>query len=86
VDLGRAPLFNALPIRRLGLREGDVGIENRIPVAWVHVPSLEVLPATQTYTVLSPDRARFTVKGFTAELALDPDGYVTHYPGLAERR
>jgi hypothetical protein len=86
VDLGRAPLFNTLPIRRLGLREGDVGVEQRIPVAWVHVPSLEVLPATQTYTILGPERARFSVKGFTAELALDPDGYVTHYPGLAERR
>ncbi|SDZ36709.1 hypothetical protein SAMN05444365_111112 [Micromonospora pattaloongensis] len=86
VDLGHAPLFNTLPIRRLGLREGDVGTQQRIEVAWVHVPSLEVLPATQGYTIVDPNRARFAVQGFTAELELDDNAYVTHYPGLAERR
>lgn len=86
VDLARSPLFNTLPIRRRGLRGSDVGAEERVPVAWVAVPSLEVIPDTQTYTALGPDRARFASSGFTAELTLDPDGFVLHYPGLAERR
>jgi uncharacterized protein len=82
VDLGYSPLTNTLPVRRLGL---SPGASQPVDVAWVLLPSLEVVPSTQTYTSLGPDRVRFTSGSFTAEIALDADGYVTHYPGLAER-
>ena len=49
------------------------------------VPSLLVVPAEQTYTVLEGGNVRFDSEGFTAELQLDADGYVISYPGLAER-
>lgn len=83
VDLGAAPLFNSLSVRRLGLREAEPGTSHRIQVAWVLVPSLEVVAAEQTYTVLGPDRVRYASDRFTAELELDEQGFVTHYPGLA---
>jgi|SRR5690606_22460319 hypothetical protein len=83
VDVGAAPLFNTLPVRRLGLQEAPEGTSHRIQVAWVLVPSLEVAAVEQTYTALGPDRVRYTSDRFTAELELDPQGFVTHYPGLA---
>ncbi|MEH1012391.1 putative glycolipid-binding domain-containing protein [Micromonospora sp. CPCC 206060] len=84
VDLGAAPLFNSLPVRRLGLLDAEPGTERRISVAWVLVPSLLVVPTDQVYTALGGQRVRYASDGFTAELDLDPDGYVRHYPGLAE--
>jgi uncharacterized protein len=83
VDLGYSPLTNTLPVRRLAPLEA--GVAHPIEVAWVLLPGLEVVPSTQTYTSLGPDRVRFTSGSFTADIALDADGYVTRYPGLAER-
>lgn len=85
VDLDASVLFNTLPVRRLGLAGEPAGAEHSITVAWVLVPSLEVIRAEQVYTALGPQRVGFASEGFTAELSLDPDGYVTHYPGLADR-
>ncbi|MFY1635554.1 putative glycolipid-binding domain-containing protein [Solwaraspora sp. WMMB335] len=85
VDLGMAPLFNTLPIRRLRLLGRPIGAEQRLVAAWVRVPSLEVLPVEQFYTLLGPDRIRYRSDSFTAEITVDPDGYVVHYPGLVDR-
>lgn len=85
VDLGAAPLFNTLPVRRLGLTSKAPGSEHPITVAWVLVPSLEVLPAEQVYTVVGPDRVRYGDEGYTAEVTLDADGFVIRYPGVADR-
>jgi hypothetical protein len=84
VDLGGSPLFNTLPVRRLGLLGAAPGTEHRLTVAWVLVPSLEVLAAEQVYTALGDGRVRYRSGTFTADLDVDPDGYVVHYPGLAE--
>jgi hypothetical protein len=86
VDLGAAPLFNTLPVRRLGLLEAAAGTEHRLTMAWVAVPTLEVLASEQIYTALDGPRVRYRSSTFTAELDLDARGYVSHYPGLAERR
>jgi hypothetical protein len=86
VDLGAAPLFNTLPVRRLGLLGADPGTAHELTMAWVLVPSLEVIPTTQVYTALGGGRVRYSSGTFAAELDLDPEGYVVHYPGLAERR
>jgi hypothetical protein len=83
VDLGYSPFTNTLPVRRLGLLDAAPGSTHSIVVAWVLVPSLEVLASTQTYTVREGRDVRFTSGTFTADLSLDADGYVTHYPGLA---
>lgn len=85
VDLSAAPLFNILPIRRLGLQDAAPGTSHRITVVWVLVPSLLVVPVEQTYTTLPGGNVRFDSEGFTADLQLDASGYVIAYPGLAER-
>lgn len=84
VDLGAAPLFNTLPVRRLGLLEAAPGTAHRLTMAWVLVPSLEVQPNEQVYTVLGDRRIRFASGDFRSDLELDDAGYVIRYPGLAD--
>jgi hypothetical protein len=84
-DLGGSPLTNTPPIRRLGLLEAPPGTGSTLLVAWVLVPSLEVVAARQTYTALGERRVRFESGSFTADLTLDEHGFVVDYPGLAER-
>jgi uncharacterized protein len=80
-DLAFSPLTNYMPARRLGGEPADH------VMAWVDVPSLEVLRSEQRYEPIDERRVRFIglEDGFTAELELDTDGFVTRYPGLAER-
>lgn len=82
VDLTGSPLTNTLPIRRIKLAPG---VAHRISVAWVLVPSLEVIQADQIYTLLDDGRVRFASETFSADIEVDDDGFVTHYPGLARR-
>ena len=83
VDLGGSPLTNTLPIRRLRLLD-QPGARHTLDVAWVLVPSLQVVPATQTYELTAPGAIRFSSGSFVADLAVDERGYVRHYPGLAD--
>lgn len=85
VDLGGSPLTNTLPIRRLGLGRAPADLARTVTVAWVLLPSLLVVPAEQVYTSLGPGRVRYAGDGFTADLDVDPTGFVVRYPGLAER-
>ncbi|MDQ7908461.1 putative glycolipid-binding domain-containing protein [Phytohabitans sp. ZYX-F-186] len=86
VDLAGAALPNTLPIRRLGLLGAPPGTVHRLTMAWVLVPSLEVLPSDQTYRVVDEGTIRFDIDGFGADLSVDKEGYVLRYPGLAERK
>lgn len=85
LDLGGAPLFNTLPVRRLGLMQAPPGSSRSIRVAWVLVPGLVVVATEQVYTAIDARTVRYASEGFTADLTLDQDGYVRHYPGLARR-
>jgi uncharacterized protein len=85
VDLGYCPLTNTPPVRRLGLLRARPGTSVTLTVAWVRVPSLEVVPARQTYTALGDNRVRYQDESFAADLTLDESGYVVSYPELAER-
>jgi hypothetical protein len=88
-DLAFSPLTNFMPVRRTGLAERP-GTADFL-MAWVTVPSLEVLASAQRYehvrtlpggaVVRFVDRGLFP--GFTAELELDADGLIIVYPGLA---
>jgi hypothetical protein len=84
VDLGYSPLTNTLPIRRLGLRTAATGTQQTVAVAWVLLPSLVVVPAKQTYAVIAPGTIRYSSGDFSADLTVDGDGFVSHYPGLAQ--
>jgi hypothetical protein len=83
VDIYASPLTNTLPLRRLELMRAEPGTTHTIKAAWVLLPSLAVVASEQTYTVLGDDKVRYASGTFTADLTLDADGYVTHYPGLA---
>jgi hypothetical protein len=85
VDLTGSPLTNTLPIRRLGLLKAEPGVAHRVSVAWVLLPSLEVVQADQIYTALGDGRVRFANETFSADLVVDGDGFVVEYPGLARR-
>jgi hypothetical protein len=85
VDLSFSPLTNTLPIRRLNLLGAAAGASRTVTVAWILLPSLEVLDSAQTYRVIGDHRLRFSSGDFTTEIDVDEEGYVVRYPGLAER-
>jgi uncharacterized protein len=87
VDLAGLPLFNSLPILRLGLRGREEGTAHDIEAAFVGVPDLEVVPSRQRYTALGEGRVRYESldSGFRADLEVDADGFVVAYPSLATR-
>jgi len=85
VDLGGSPLTNTLVIRRLGLLNAAPDRPFTVLTAWVLLPGLEIVASEQTYTPLGGTRVRFESDDFRADLTVDADGYVVHYPGLAQR-
>jgi hypothetical protein len=93
VDLSGSPLTNTLPIRRLGMLDAvdlatsapPTGVRHTVEVAWILVPSLEVVAASQTYQVQGAGQIRFTSGSFAADIRVDERGYVSHYPDLVER-
>jgi hypothetical protein len=85
VDLTGSPLTNTLPIRRLNLLKAQTGVAHRLSVAWVILPSLEVVQADQIYTPIGEGMIRFATETFSADLVVDDDGFVADYPGLAKR-
>jgi hypothetical protein len=80
-DLALSPLTNYMPAARLAGEPVDH------VMAWVSVPDLEVRRSEQRYEPVDARRVRYVGldHDFTAELQLDDDGFVTHYPALAER-
>ncbi|MGH2532821.1 MAG: putative glycolipid-binding domain-containing protein [Thermomicrobiales bacterium] len=88
VDIMATPFTNTLPIRRLGLRTGQAA---EITVAYVKVPTLDVVAMPQRYTCLEsrPDGGLYRYEsldtGYTNELTVDADGLVLNYPGIWKR-
>jgi hypothetical protein len=80
-DLAFSPLTNFMPAARLGAEPADH------VMAWVSVPDLAVLRSEQRYEPAGDGRVRYVGldHDFTAVLELDEAGFVTRYPGLAER-
>lgn len=89
VDLMYSPLFNALAIRRAGLHRNAGSVS--LPVVYIELPELGVVPATLTYTSsasqTSSGGAVVTVRSpiTETEVVIDGDGFIIDYPVLAER-
>jgi uncharacterized protein len=87
VDVAKCVLFNALPVRRLGLHNqpGD----HDLPMVYVRLPDLSVELVRQGYRsrpmAAGPPTVTFTAGDFTADLTVDDEGIVVDYPGLAKR-
>jgi hypothetical protein len=88
VDLEASACTNALPVLRLGLREGE---RAEAPAAYVRSPGLAVERLEQSYERLSGegDEARYDYLSpafdFRAVLVYDRFGLVVDYPGIAVR-
>ena len=88
VDIAATPFTNTLPVRRLGLGEGQAA---EITVVYIEIPELRARPERQRYTWLraTPDGAVYRYEGletgFSVDLAVDGDGIVLDYPGIWRR-
>jgi hypothetical protein len=88
VDISATPFTNTLPIRRLGMKEGESA---EVVVVYVALPEIEIRTARQRYTCLrrrtEGDLYRYESlsSDFTAELPVDSDGLVADYPGVFRR-
>lgn len=86
VDLEFSPLFNALPVRRLGVHR--VASKHDLAMVFVSLPGLEVSRTLQIYRTVSvgePAVVGFSSESFEAEFPVDADGLALDYPGLARR-
>ena len=85
VDLSITPFTNTLPIRRLGLSEGQ-GADIR--AVYLRFPHLTVTIDRQRYTCLKRGRHyRYESldSDFVRDIDVDADGLVVTYPGLFRR-
>ena len=88
IDLENSPLTNTMPILRHGFqREGS----GDFVMAFITTPSLRVEASPQRYEHLRTAESGSIVRyisrdgDFTADLELDSDGLLVHYPRLARR-
>lgn len=91
VDISGTPFTNTLPIRRLALQAGSSAT---LSMVYITIPQLQLKVTEQRYTCLetTPSEGRYLfesltsgVVSFTAELPVDQDGLVWHYPELFRR-
>jgi uncharacterized protein len=88
IDLMACPLTNTMPILRHDLHR-EPG-EHELLMAFIRIPTLEVVPNRQRYTFLERlpaggARVRYASDGFTSDLTVDDDGFVVDYPQLGRR-
>ncbi len=81
-DLAFSPLFNSLPVLRYDLHRGGGALD--FTMAFVSVPDLSVTSSPQRYEPVRAGVVRYRAGTFVAEIEIDDDALVTHYPGLAE--
>jgi uncharacterized protein len=81
IDLGFSPSTNTLPIRRLGLAEGQSA---EFAAAWLRFPELTLEKLDQRYTRLDEQTYRYESGGgaFERELTVNDEGFVSDYPGF----
>jgi hypothetical protein len=88
IDIENSPLTNTMPILREGFQSGGDG---NFVMAFVTMPTLRVAPSPQRYEHVRTGDDGSVVRyisrdgDFTADLELDQDGLLVHYPSLARR-
>ncbi len=84
IDISITPFTNTLPIRRLGMQDGQ---SEDILAVYVQLPGLTVTTDRQRYTCLEPNRYRYDSldSDFTREIEVDGHGLIVTYPGLFRR-
>jgi uncharacterized protein len=82
-DLAYSPLTNLMPIRRHALHE-RAGTFDYL-MAWVSLPDLAVHLSPQRYTHRRRGVVQFSGEDFEADIEVDANGLVTHYPQISRR-
>jgi hypothetical protein len=88
IDIENSPLTNTMPILRHGFQRGGSG---DFVMAFIQTPSLRVEASPQRYehvrTTENGSVVRYISRDgdFTADLELDEQGLLVHYPRLARR-
>ena len=84
IDISITPFTNTLPIRRLGMQDGQ---STDILAVYVQLPGLTVTTDRQRYTCLEPNRYRYESldSDFTREIEVDDHGLIVTYPGVFRR-
>lgn len=84
IDLGRCPMTNTMPIRRLGLLENDVA---RTPfiMAWIDMPSMYVIASDHYSPSATKSSVRYEsgTRDVNIHLKVDINGDAFDYPALA---
>jgi hypothetical protein len=91
-DLAFCPVTNTMPILRLGLLH-DASVVASLDMAFVRMPSLQVVSAVQRYSGVEAYEARkgaavvrYESGSFRADITVDADGVVLDYPAVARRQ
>ncbi len=93
-DIALCPVTNTMPILRHDLLTSPAGPAIPHVMAWVDLPSLQVIRSDQLYQAVEPysDDAGHAVvryasasRDFVGDLTVDRDGIVIDYPELAYR-
>jgi hypothetical protein len=86
-DLMACPLTNTMPVLRHALHR-EPG-EHELLMAFITIPTLEVMPNRQRYTFLRRVEAgaqvRYASGSFRSDLTIDEEGFVIEYPQLGRR-
>jgi len=84
IDITVTPFTNSLPINRLKL---PVNVPRQIDVLYIDVLENRIYPVKQQYTKKSNTEYNFqnVPNDFEADIGVDKEGFVAHYPGLFER-
>jgi uncharacterized protein len=88
IDIQNSPLTNTMPILREGFQRGGDG---NFLMAFVTLPTLRVEASPQRYEHVRAADGESVVRyisrdgDFTADLEIDADGLLVHYPRLARR-
>lgn len=86
-DIAYSPMTNTMPIARYGLHHRLQSKE--LLMAFIEMPSLQVVPSKQKYTHLKRVQkgglVHFSSGSFKADLLVDSRAFVMRYPNLADR-
>ncbi|HYK67295.1 MAG TPA: putative glycolipid-binding domain-containing protein [Streptosporangiaceae bacterium] len=83
-DLHHSAFFNSLPVARDGLLD-EGAAAREYSMRFVRVPELSAEPVRQRYEPLGNRVVRYRSDSYEAEIAFDPDGFVTLYQDYLER-
>ena len=83
IDLSFSAFTNTLPIKRINW---NAGTAHHIQVLYIDIPDIKVSRTEQFYECLGENNFLFkATTAFQAEIKVDANGMVEHYPGIAKR-